>query len=97
MQQVIWVYIHQNITKARVKSKGNMLQLKRSPSIINNLPQHKNNRSMRKQSNKMSPKTLNSSKANLTGTEVEEISGKELKNKMIKIFEETKEEKKIYI
>lgn len=46
---------------------------------------------MREQGNKMPLKTLDSYKADLTGTEVEEISGKDSKNQMVKIFEMIKE------
>lgn len=43
-----------------------------------------NNRNLRRQGSQISPK-LNSSKANLIATEVEELTGIELNNKMDKI------------
>lgn len=46
---------------------------------------------MRKQGNKMLPQAPYSPKSDLTDTEVEEAIGKELKDQMLRMFEEINE------
>lgn len=52
--------------------------------------QHKSKRSKRKQSDTMPPRTSNSPKADLVGTEIQGVTGKELKTRQSKCLKNSK-------